>query len=55
MIHKVEITNNIGSGMDVTQHFEAVIDTPEEAETFGEEAAHFFLSFMNGWAEGSDE
>jgi hypothetical protein len=51
MIHKVEVSTDIGGGMNVTQSYESVCDTEEEAEEFGRQAQLMFTGFLNGWGE----
>jgi len=52
MIHKVQIRIEI-LGPDgstwVDQSFESIVDTPEESEAFGTEAAEYAERFMRGF------
>jgi hypothetical protein len=47
---KVTINNQLGMRMVIAQEFTSVVDTEEEAETFGEEISKLSTSFMNGYS-----
>ncbi len=59
MIHKVELTTELGNGMTIAHHFETVVDTGEEAREFGVDAGkmanYFALGFGEYEWEGMDE
>lgn len=50
MIYKVEIENDVGSGIHVAHKFEGIIDTEDEAEEFGANAAKLAFAFDQGFA-----
>lgn len=51
MIHRVELTNDLGQGMHVSHHFESMTDNVQSAVEFGEECAHLMVAFNQGFGE----
>jgi hypothetical protein len=49
VIHKVETKIKVNNDLTVTQTFEQVNDTSEEAKDFGLKANELSMSFLEGW------
>lgn len=54
MIYKVEIASPNMMGMVITHVFEAVVDTKDEAEEFGEKAFELFSGWSDGYVKGAE-
>ena len=56
MIYRVDITDaSIQVGLTISHQFEAVVDTPGEAEVLGHQAASFARAFNEGFAAESQD